>query len=57
MFVLIRAILSHRLPASVADAQDDNRLTLDSEDNTVHMWLASVEQMSYVKGKRGIFRG
>jgi hypothetical protein len=55
--ISIRVILSDGLAASVADAQDNNRIALDGEDNTVHMRLSSVEQMPYLKGKRRIFRG
>ncbi len=45
------------LAASVADAQDKNRNALDDEQNTVHMGLASVEQVSYLKQKRRILGG
>jgi len=41
--ILIRVILSDGLAASVADAQDKNRITLDGEDYTAHMRLASVK--------------
>ena len=41
--------------ASVADAQDSNRIAFNGEENTVHVRLASIEQVPHLKRKRSIF--
>src|SRR5260370_13262736 len=48
---------SDRPTAPVANAQNRYRVALDGEENTVHMRLVSIEQVSYLKRKRRIFGG
>ena len=41
----------------MAYVQDKNRFAVDGEQNLVDVRLASVEQVPYLKGKLGVFRG
>jgi len=50
-------MLSDWPTASVADAQNRYRLVRDGEENTVHMRLVSIEQVSYLKRKRRVLGG
>jgi hypothetical protein len=43
-------MLGDGLAASVADVQDRNRIAFDGEKNAVHIRLASVKQVPYLKG-------
>jgi len=40
----------------MTNVHDVDRLTLDGEQNPVHMWLAPVEQMPHLEGKFRILR-